>query len=127
MSRKSASRQLKDAEARNMKKMRSYLEVMCAAYVKATNVDPNNVALQVDTVTNPDKTLSHKYYYVPYERKEKTNLADVHPDIEHLFHLTYGLLQAKKQGDAKSIEDGYEMLEQFMKKYAEQLEETPAV
>lgn len=128
MAKKTLKRQMKEIEERNSKRFKYHLEMMCAAYIKQTNIPADQACLKVQTEKDETgKEVSIKYYFEKYERTETADVKNLHPDIEHLFHLAYGILKAHDEKDEASLTDGYDMLRMFMLKYAESLGESEVV
>lgn len=122
MAKKTLKRQLKESNDRANTRLKYHLEMLGSAFAQVSNLDPRETALQVDTEKDEvTKSVKVKYYYVPYKPSKEVNLDNTHPDIEYLFHLAYGIVNAKRRNDVESVEDGFNMIEKFMERYAEAL------
>lgn len=102
-------REIRKARERESAKLAKHLEIMGAAYAKATDVPPTEVALMSETL----KDGTRRYWYTRFDTKP--NLDECHPDIRRLFELAMEIKRAADLKNEAAVTQGVSMLCEFVK------------
>lgn len=102
-------REIRKAKEREATKLAKHLEIMGAAYCKATDIPPAEVTLMSETL----KDGTRRYWYARFDAAP--NLAECHPDIRRLFELAMEITRAADLKNEEAVAQGVEMLRSFVK------------
>lgn len=111
MAKKSVSqilREVKKAKARETQKLAKHLELMGAAYCRATDIPPAEVTLMSETL----KDGTRRYWYARFDTRPDLN--ECHPDIRRLFEIGTEIARAKATGSPSDVEVGVQVLVDFI-------------
>lgn len=102
-------REIRKAKEREATKLAKHLEIMGAAYSRATDIPPTEVTLMSETL----KDGTRRYWYTRFD--EKPNLSECHPDIRRLFELAMEIKRAADLKREDAVAQGVAMLCEFVK------------
>ena len=127
---KSQKRKAAQADTRRREWAKN-IEMLNGAYLKETKIPASKALLCHEKVADPENPnkITDKYWFEHHEKRVK--IVDTHPDIEYLFSLVAGFVNAwdasNKEEDLKAtidgnILDGVDMMREFIKKYEDIVE-----
>lgn len=118
MTKKSRSRQIKDAADRKAEKVMYALDGLGAAYTRKVGIDPQQACLMVEELP-ADAAIKQgkrfKYWFTHHE--PKINQQEAHPDVQTIFQYALDLIKAHKVADVGAIQALLDGLTDFMKRY----------
>lgn len=101
-------REIKKAKQREAQKLAKHLEIMGAAYCKATDIPPAEVTL----VSREEEDGTRRYWYARFDKAP--NLEECHPDIRYLFQLAMEIDRTNSAKNTEGVAKGVELLCKFV-------------
>lgn len=109
-------REIKKAREREANKLAKHIELMGAAYCRATDIPPTEVTL----VSRTEEDGTRRYWYERFDKRP--DLTELHPDIKNMFDIAMELTRASDAKDEAGVADGVTLLTAFVKKIGREAE-----